>query len=110
MARPKAGPGIMKPGAGKEDAARLEEMRHLGTAWQMRRRELERSVRMKAVEYASSVKLQGGTFAEAARHLGLSLRTLGVWRSRARNGTLNAKLRGRPPKDPRRKRGAGRES
>jgi len=107
----------VKPEPLIDEAARVDEMRHMeiveesrgrgeegpvvrrGSQWQRGRRELERTVRAGAVEYRSFVLIQGGTKKEAASDLGLSPRTLGVWAERTEAGTLCAKVRGRPLKD-----------
>jgi transposase InsO family protein len=82
-----------------EEAGRPERAERRSTRWQMGRREIEKMVRMEAIEYGSFVVLEGGTMGEAAGDLDLSPRTLEEWRGRARKGTLEAEPRGRPLKD-----------
>ena len=60
------------------------------------RREVEQTVRMRAVQYRHFVILSGGTSAEAARGLGVSVRTLSHWEWRSRADGLSLRDRGRP--------------
>src|SRR5262245_8223962 len=70
-----------------------------GSRWQMPRRELERKVRAKAVEYRAFAVIQGERKKDAALDLDLSPRTLGEWAGRTELGALEAAVRGRPLKD-----------
>jgi transposase InsO family protein len=60
------------------------------------RREVEQAVRMRAVQCRHFVILSGGTSAEAARGLGLSVRTLSHWEWRMKADGLSLQDRGRP--------------
>jgi hypothetical protein len=59
-------------------------------------REVERAVRVRAVEYRRFVILSGGTPADAAQGLGLSGRTLSHWEWRVKSDGLSPRARGRP--------------
>jgi putative transposase len=65
---------------------------------QQPRRQRERDVRQRAVMLCDELNPAGFSCLRIARHIGVSRRTLSLWRCRRQRNELDARLRGRPPK------------
>lgn len=73
-----------------------EEPHRRGSAWQQARRDLERRVRLDALDFRHFAATQGLTCVEAAAWLGVSSRTLRQWEQDLARAGLDAPARGRP--------------
>jgi len=77
-------------------AEQTRQRRERGYEAQRRRRELERAVRIRAVQTVSRLNGPGHAAGELARRLGVAPRTLTLWKQRWRDDRLKAQARGRP--------------
>jgi transposase InsO family protein len=75
-------------------ASRIDPWAHR----QQPRRQRERDVRQRAVMLCDELNPAGFSCLRIARRIGVSRRTLSLWRCRRQRNELDARLRGRPPK------------